>query len=285
VKQDPLALAFFGAALALLAGLLFYVLVFKSPEPALPPRSARSPGVVEELQRVIAGIAERFRGGSREKSAPTPAVAPPSAPVREQAKRPASGFDGWRASVNPLPAGITWTYRVSVEPPAWRDAVLIYRTVKQGTGVAVDTEFRHAQGNMQFRLGIFEAGHPSHANVRFPGFFMYPAYFRGQLQIGQKVAWEWPWQLPDSGTRPKRIKRYEGVATQIVPGAAPIGANIYSVRVDGTLSYIEDGRVRATVSETLWYASKASQLIKVVREGRSPDEAATRIVAELVDYR
>jgi len=34
VKQDPLALAFFGAALAVLAGLLLYVFVFKTPEPA-----------------------------------------------------------------------------------------------------------------------------------------------------------------------------------------------------------------------------------------------------------
>ena len=39
MKQDPLALAFFGAALAVLAGLLLYVLVFKTPEPAPPVRA------------------------------------------------------------------------------------------------------------------------------------------------------------------------------------------------------------------------------------------------------
>jgi len=32
-QQDPLALAMFGAALALLAGLLLYVFVLKAPEP------------------------------------------------------------------------------------------------------------------------------------------------------------------------------------------------------------------------------------------------------------
>ena len=36
---DPLALAFFGSALAVLVGLLIYVFVFKTPEPAQPARA------------------------------------------------------------------------------------------------------------------------------------------------------------------------------------------------------------------------------------------------------
>ena len=54
MKQDPLALAFLGAAVALLAGLLLYVLVFKAPEPAaqvpaLPlSRALRNLGIVKK---------------------------------------------------------------------------------------------------------------------------------------------------------------------------------------------------------------------------------------------
>ena len=42
-QQDPLALALFGVALALLAGLLLYVMFFKAPEPAAPARALFRP--------------------------------------------------------------------------------------------------------------------------------------------------------------------------------------------------------------------------------------------------
>jgi len=182
-----------------------------------------------------------------------------------------------------LPAGITWTYRVSVEPPVWQDAVLVYRTVQQGDALVVHTEFRHAKGEMKFQLGTFQRGHPSHANMRFPGFFMHPAYFHDKLQVNQKLAWEWPWQLPGGGIKSGRIKRYEGLVADLVPDPVP-GFFGRAVRIEAQLSYIEDGRVQATARETLWYSAKAGQLIKVVREGRTPDEGSSRIVAELVEY-
>ena len=40
-------------------------------------------------------------------------------------------------------------------------------------GLAVFTEFDHAAGQMNFQLGTFAPNHPSHASMRFPGFFMY----------------------------------------------------------------------------------------------------------------
>ncbi len=43
--------------------------------------------------------------------------------------------------------------------------------------------------------------------------------------------------------------------------------------------------MRARVSETLWFAPDAFQLVKIVREGRAPDESAARIVAELAEFR
>ena len=286
MKQDPLALAFFGAALALLAGLLLYVFFLKTPEPATP---ARAFPFVEELRRQIGELTAKFEDKPATKPAP-PAAKKPAPPAVQPERTPAAPTPagakvGLYAPARVLPAGITWIYRVSVEPPAWRDAELIYRTVQQGAGIVVHTEFRHSKGKMNFNLGTFEAGHPSHANVRFPGFFMHPAYFKEQLQVGQKLAWEWPWQLPNGEVRPGRIKRYEGTVVEWVNDVVPsLGFGIPSVRIDTVLSYIEDGRVQATAREILWYAPKVRHFVKVVREGGTPDEGVQRIVAELTEY-
>ena len=61
------------------------------------------------------------------------------------------------------------------------------------------------------------------------------------------------------------------------------GLNLAVIEV--TLSYIDDGRAQAVARETLWYAAKAAQLVRIEREGRTPDESAARIVAELVEMR
>lgn len=46
------------------------------------------------------------------------------------------------------------------------------------------------------------AGHPTHANTRFPGFFMHPSDFRLPLEPGQKLSWSWPWQPVREGGTP-----------------------------------------------------------------------------------
>ena len=43
--------------------------------------------------------------------------------------------------------------------------------------------------------------------------------------------------------------------------------------------------MQARARETLWYAPKLSQVVKVLREGRTPDEGSSRIVAQLAEYR
>ena len=73
-QQDPLALAFFGVAFTLLAGLLLYVFFFKTPEPATP---ARAFDFVEVLRRQVAGLTERFRDKPAMRvSEPAPRSAP-----------------------------------------------------------------------------------------------------------------------------------------------------------------------------------------------------------------
>jgi hypothetical protein len=55
--------------------------------------------------------------------------------------------------------------------------------------------------------------------------------------------------------------------------------------IEAELSYLEEGKVQARARETLWYAPTLSQVVKVVRDGRTPDEGSSRIVAELAEYR
>lgn len=186
-------------------------------------------------------------------------------------------------------AGRRWHYRVSVEPALWRDAMLIYRVADRDGVRSVDTDFTYKGGNMSFRLGVFAAGHPSHANVRFPGFFMHAAYLDRPLEIGQRFLWEWPWQLPGGEVRAGRSKRYDGVvkAWQTLPAYPSVKAphdTFVVARIEATLSYIEAGEQRARAHEVLWYSPRYLQVVKVIREGITPDEGAHLIVADLVRF-
>ncbi len=244
--QDPLALAVFGAALALLAGLLLYVFFFlKTPESAQPVRA------FDFLQGLF-------------QAKPAAKPAPPAKAAAQQR----------------LEAGRSWRYAVTVEPPAWRDITLTYRTQREGHRIGVLTEFVHADGRMNFHLGTFAAGHPSHANTRFPGFFMYASHFPPSLKEGQRLSWGWAWQPVREG----RIKRYEGRVARWENVQVPAGVFTAAV-IETDLFYEEQGSVQARVKETLWYVPKLSQVVKVLREGRAPDEGSILIVAELTEYR
>ena len=264
-QQDPLALAFFGAAAALLAGLLLYVFVFKEPD---SPAPARTFDLVGEVRRQAAALADRFTQKPAAKSQP------PSSAAKSRPAPPAA------VSAIRLEAGRSWRYAVVVEPPAWRDITLTYRTRRESSGLGVLTDFVHAGGKMNFHLGTFAAGHPSHASTRFPGFFMHASYFPPSLKEGQRLAWGWPWQ-PE---RPGRVKRYEGTVARWENIQVPAGVYTAAV-VEAELLYVDGGKVQARARETLWYAPKLSQVVKVVREGRTPDEGSTRIVAELAELR
>jgi len=266
VKQDPLALALFGTALALLAGLLVYVIFLKAPEPA---PSAGTAKFLEQARRQAAAVAEKLQARPEAKTPPAPAAntVPSARPARP-------------AAASNIEAGRTWRYAVVVEPPTWRDITLTYRTRREAAGIGVLTDFDYAGGKSNFHLGTFAAGHGSHANTRFPGFFMHPSYFNLPLKPGQKVSWGWAWQPQREG----RVKRYEGTVVRVEDVTVPAGTYRAAVIV-AELSYIEDGQVRARARETLWYAPTVAQIVKVVREGRTPDEGSSRIVAELADYR
>ena len=271
-KIDPLALAFFGGALALLAGLLLYVLVFRGPEPAAPAPAPRVPGLVENLRSFVAGLLEKASENPAPKPAGKPAAKATPAPARAVASASTTG--------SALEAGHAWRYAVVVEPPVWRDVTLTYRTQREGPGIGVLTEFVHAGGKSNFHLGTFAAGHPSHENTRFPGFFMYAAYLKQPLAVGQAVAFGWHWQ----GKSAASMKRFEGQVTGWEDLQLP-GGKMNAAKVEGTLTYREDGEFRGGARETFWYAPRVSQVVKIVRDGRTPDEGSSRIVAELAEFR
>jgi hypothetical protein len=278
VKQDPLALAFFAAALAVLAGLVLYVAFFlKTPEPAPPSRA------FDFLRQALREKLTAKPAPQQEPQPPTAkaAAAPAAKSTAKFVGAAAQAGTGAAYPVFPLPPGTRWTYRVSLEPQLWQDAALVYRSAQQGGALAIDTDFTHAKGRMTFRLGRFQAGDPAHANTRFPGFFLYPAYFGSGLRIGQTVAAEWPWQLPGGAVKAGRVKRFEGTVMQAEQYSGPVFDMASMLRIEGRLYYLEDGMVQAVARETLWYAGKAAQLVRIEREGRTPDEGAARIVAEL----
>ena len=269
-RQDPIAVAVLGCAVLLLIGLVLYVVLSK---PAAPEK----PGWIAELR------------GKLQPAPPKPQVSPARpqiAPTRpDAAKKPTAIPARPQPSAWVVPeAGRTWRYAVTVEPSVWRDVTLTYRSMREGDALVVLADFRHAGGQMDFRLGTFARGHPSHANVRFPGFFMHASYFEPPLEAGQRVSWEWPWQLAGGAVKNGRLKRFHGQVVRWENVQVPAGT--YSAAVIETdLYYIDDGRAQAKAKETLWYAPKVSQVVKVVREGRVPDESVGRIVAELVEYR
>jgi hypothetical protein len=282
-KLDPLALAFFGASLALLAGLLLYLFVFKAPAPATPVREPRTPGLVEELRGFVAGLGQK----PAEKPAEKPAAKPAAKAAVASSAAPAPGPVTKAAAAPSAPTGTSvlepdrmWRYAVSVEPPTWRDITLTYRTKVEGNTTGVLTDFIHAGGKSNFHLGTFAAGHPSHENTRFPGFFMYAAYLKQPLAVGQAIVISWHWQGKSAGS----TKRFEGQVLNWEELSLPAG-KLKAAKIEGTLSYREDGQIRGGARETFWYAPAVSQVVKIVREGRTPDEASSRIVAELAEYR
>jgi hypothetical protein len=263
VKQDPLALALFGAALALLAGLLIYVFVVKAPEPAQPSGTAE---FLKQARRQAAAVAERFQEKPEaERFQKIPETKPP--PARSVT----------HASIE---AGHTWRYAVVVDPPIWRDITLTYRSRKEAGGTGVLTDFVHAGGKSNFHLGIFAPGHPTHANTRFPGFFMYAAYLKQPLKVGDEVGFGWHWQ----GKSAASVKRFAGQVTSLEDVTVPAGT-YRAVVIEGTWSYLENGEFRSRAHEKFWFAPGVSQVVKIVRSGITPDEGSRQIDAELTEFR
>lgn len=273
-RQDPLALAVFGGVIALVAALGLFLAFSIRTQPEGPATAAFPQQVRDAVRKLVAGVRREFEPAA-------PVAKPRPRPQQPQRKtEPQAQQDAPQRGRIVLEPGRSWRYSVKVEPEAWKDITLTYRTVQEGNALGVRTDFRHAGGQSAFNLGVFAPGHPSHASTRFPGFFMYASYLELPLQAGQKVSFSWHWQ----GKSPGSVKRFEGVVTGI-ENLQLAGGALSAARVEGTLSYREDGQFRAGARETFWFAPQVGQVVKIERQGRVPDENLARISAELVEYR
>jgi hypothetical protein len=109
---------------------------------------------------------------------------------------------------------------------------------------------------------------------------MYAAYLKPPFAVGTPVVFGWPWQAGAG-----RMKRFDG---QVVAWEnIQVEAGTYrAVKIDGWLRYLEaDGSQFTRVALVFWFAPKIGQVVKIVLEGKPPDENLNLIVAELVEYR
>jgi len=280
-RLDPLALAVLGAAALAGLALVAWLVVSIRSAPAPEPAKAAAPGALERAADAVKRLIGQFE--ERTKPAPPARPKPPASKPPGPAAKPAAPATGRRLGID-LPPGYAWTYAVRLEPEVWKDAALTYRSVLDSTGLVVEAEFRHSQGKLDFRLGNYAAGHRSHAQLRFPGFFMHGAYLDFPLTPGKRFAWEYPWQARDNSIRPGRVRRFEASVGAMEPVSVPAG-RYDAVRIDVKVRYVDGGKDLASVDEILWYAPSIRQLVKVVRSGSSPDEKAQRIVADLAEVR
>lgn len=163
-----------------------------------------------------------------------------------------------------------WRYRISADAPvSWTDATLTYRMHESIASQIVQAEFERGETRSTFRLGYFVKGHESHADMRFPGFFMLPVYLDGPLEDGARFSWQtpwplndtrglreqdaalatgWMWHLPQLLLEPDRVKRYAAHVRKWDELDTPLG-KVAAACIEATVSYVQKGRTVATTRQ------------------------------------
>lgn len=292
--RDPLALAVFAiAVLALLAGIALGLRELWSPSKAGP-----GAGPVSGLGAVRSAVVSLFKGeaapppstGPAPSGAKAAATAPAAAPRPREPGTPVAAFPpvqppDYAAEATLLPPGGRWSYRIGFGAAQSPAGSLNYEVVSVGDQAGPRLRMQWAPNGgsaTTWDFGVFAAGHASHANVRFPGFFMHAAYMPHPLQAGQRFTWAFPWQGGEGGAR--RERRFTATVAGWESVSVPAG-RFDAARIDAVLRYIADGKVQAEVRNTLWYAPAARQLVRVQWSGKAPDEGNTDILAELASLR
>ncbi len=290
--RDPLALGVLAVVvLALVSGIALGVRELVSGSPQAPARGgpAAGQGLAARLDAAFSALVAGFRDEPAPAPNP-PAKAAPSAPrptpKSPDARAPLAAFPAvpapdYAAEATALPPGGRWSYRVGTGAAQSPAGLLNYEVVRAGDQAGPRLRLQWAPNGgsaTTWEFGVFAAGHASHANVRFPGFFMHPAYMPHPLQAGQRFTWAFPWQGGEAGAR--RERRFTATVAGWESVTVPAG-QFDAARIEAVLKYLADGKVQAEVRNTLWYAPAARQLVRVQWSGKSPDEGHTDIVAEL----
>lgn len=291
-RRDPVALAVMGiAVLVLLIGI---VLAWRALSGDKGSRTgAEAPvSLSKHIEIMLASLRAQFASLERpslpwEESLPQQQSTAKAKPTRAVAK---SAFPAIPPPVlgnaPVLPPGGSWTYQVAFGPD-FRTAGRLMYSASPAPSSTPALRMQWAPNGAKatsWDFGVFAPGHPSHQNVRFPGFFMHAAYFPFPLKAGDTISWSFPWQLADASVRPGRERRFEARVAGWEDVSVPAG-RFASARLNTVLRYVEGDSVRAEVRNTLWYAPQARQVVRILWSGRAPDEGATEILAELSEIR
>ncbi len=243
-------------------------LLGKEPAPS-KPSTPSMPSTQKDSRAALQAPPKPATAGASDPKRAYPAIAAPPAP-----------------HVPALPANATWTYDVSFGPAWQKTGQLHYQTQtsEQGKLGARMSWTPNGGQTANWFLGIVDANHASHANTRFPGFFMHPAYFPQTLAPGSHLLWEFPWQGGDARRQGERVRRYDMKIVAWERVALPAG-EFDAVRMEGKLLYVESESVKAEVAYALWYAPRAKQVVRLRWIGRAPDESSGEMIAELAAYR
>lgn len=300
---DPLARVFLIAVavlffLGVVMGLR--VLLTTDTEPTRTTTTS-TPGIAEAMHRrfieAMNVISDILTNTAPQTEAPPPRQPPQTshkAPAASSALEPAmTTGDPKRAydslptpkgpQVSTVPAGGRWTYDVFFGPCWQMNGQLQYSTQQQTENkITVGANMSWIPNGGQpttWFLGVMEPDHPSHANTRFPGFFMHPVYLPPSPQPGSLVVWEFPWQGGGKAQMRRFDMRVAGWESVTVP------AGVFdAVHLQGTLRYVDSEVVKAEVRYELWYAPKARQIVRLLWLGRAPEEAAAEMIAELAGF-
>ena len=300
-RGDPVAIAFIViVALMFLVGAALGVnaLLANAPPPAgQPAQSLSLDKLTEQLQLAVTGILAKLQQVAPPQSTPkmpdAPAKPAPATALAALKADPERAFPGITPPttpaaphVLPVPTDATWNYDVFFGPAWTRAGQLRYQTLTQPQGQPGANMSWIPNGGQAttWFLGIVAPNHPSHANTRFPGFFMHTAYLPDQLVIGQRLRWEFPWQGGAPAQQSAHVRRYELTVTGWERVTLPAG-EFDAARMDGTLRYVDGDSVKAEVRYSLWYAPRAKQVVRLLWMGRAPDESSAEMIAELAAYR
>ena len=284
-----------------------------SAAPAARP-SAAPAGLAEIGQQIRGGIdgvlrmlSDKQSNSGQQQPAPRPpvqappqqranagAAAPAQPPATPTQSDPQRNFPAATAPNGPqvtaVPVDGKWSYDVFFGPGWQKGGQLSYSThrkvdsssAKAGAQDKVGSNMSWTSNGGQttsWYFGIVEADHPSHANTRFPGFFMHAAYLPQSMQAGNRILWEFPWQGGAAGQVRRFDMRVAGWETVKVPAG-----EFQAVHLDGKLQYVDKDAVKAEVRYAIWYAPKARQVVRVLWLGRSPDESSGEMIAELASF-
>lgn len=292
-KRDPYVVGFLVLlTVTLVTGIALAIQAYVSHQPSTAAGATMDGGLARlgtALKQLARGVHEKTReiagGRLADSRQQAPQPGPAAAATSPERTYPGVAVAPPSPHVRPVPAGAGWTYTVHFGS-GWQPAgQLHYETRRAASGNAPQATMSWQPSGGQrttWDFGTVAANHPSHANTRFPGFFMHAAYLPHELKQGAQMQWDFPWQGGAAGS--ERVRRFELQFAGWEKVTVPAG-EFDAARLDGTLRYIEQGGVRAQVRYTLWYAPAARQTVRLRWLGRAPDESSGEMIAELAALR